>query len=1406
MAHQQQQQLAPSVNCSLDDIDLTALKDPAGIFELIEVVGNGTYGQVYKGRHTKTGQLAAIKVMDVTEDEEEEIKLEINVLKKYSNHRNIATYYGAFIKKSPPGKDDQLWLVMEYCGAGSVTDLVKSTKGQSLKEEWIAYICREILRGLSYLHSNKVIHRDIKGQNVLLTDNAEVKLVDFGVSAQLDRTIGRRNTFIGTPYWMAPEVIACDENPDATYDNRSDLWSLGITALEMAESQPPLCDLHPMRALFLIPRNSPPRLKSKKWSKKFHGFIDTVLVKDYHQRPYTENLLKHGFIKDQPTDRQVRIQLKDHIDRCKKRKQEKEREDYRYSGSDNDDDEPQLAGEHSSIVQAPGGDTLRRNFQQIQEGRLAAEQQQQQHHLMAQAQAQAAAAHAAAQAQAQLQQQQQQAAAAAAAAAHAAQQAQQAAQQQAQAQQPQANRQPKPPSRQQVEEPGPPARPPQRLIVVPDPPHANRPLPPTPKCGEPAGQTPQQQQRNSQNNFKPSLPPRRPEDHLDVLAAQLSELGVVFSQQPQPQTAAGGQGSQQQAQPEAPPRNNRQSSGLSSSGGSASGGGGSSKPAAALPPQSNNHLGQPVNPLDPLDSSDSDSEPDEPNDRARNDGTLLASDPPKPLPGLGPVSEDANTTTPLSHGSGGPPNRPLPPTPDDDDQAGDRTLIMKRKLEQNINRLQKSASTSQANVTPSRRGDESNLLRDWDFDRFFPKNANGPRGSGRGSPTTTASLSRSSQLSTLKADTKLQRASVAEAVTRPVPRGYQPLKAEPSASQSIAKEQGSASGSGSGSGSASGSGSSGSTSSPAHKRQDSDSRLPTNFERGFRRENSDFFPLAKRYSAVFSGATAAGSTAGSPSAQALQRSSAVYQRNSIYSSSISSKSKENAVPGAPGAAAAGTATASAKPGPAAATTTATATKGAAPKTSKSLANFHFLRPRREKTESVIVLQNAAVRAQRQQQLQQQQQQQQLQQQQQQQNRGGGGGGGGGGSSGVGADGTGLGTPGTRTSSVLPDLLSQASPATPPRHDKSSSEEKQRSFLTFGFGAGGSGPSRRESHVNVNVTPTSHEAANDTPEIRKYKKRFNSEILCAALWGVNLLIGTENGLMLLDRSGQGKVYQLISRRRFQQMEVLEGQNILVTISGKKNRVRVYYLSWLKSKILRTDGLSDQVERRNGWINVGDLQGAVHFKIVKYERIKFLVIALKDSIEIYAWAPKPYHKFMAFKNFGELEHRPLLVDLTIEDQSRLKVIYGSAEGFHAVDLDSAEVYDIYLPKHTQGAIIPHCIVALPNSNGMQLLLCYDNEGVYVNTVGRVSKNIVLQWGEMPTSVAYIGTGQIMGWGNKAIEIRSVESGHLDGVFMHKKAQRLKFLCERNDKVFFSSAKGASSCQIYFMTLNKPGMANW
>ncbi|KAL8180862.1 UNVERIFIED_CONTAM: Mitogen-activated protein kinase kinase kinase kinase 4 [Gekko kuhli] len=211
---------------------------------------------------------------------------------------------------------------------------------------------------------------------------------------------------------------------------------------------------------------------------------------------------------------------------------------------------------------------------------------------------------------------------------------------------------------------------------------------------------------------------------------------------------------------------------------------------------------------------------------------------------------------------------------------------------------------------------------------------------------------------------------------------------------------------------------------------------------------------------------------------------------------------------------------------------------------------------------------------------------------------------------------------------------------------------------------------------VNVNPTNIRPQSDSPEIRKYKKKFNSEILCSALWGVNLLVGTENGLWLLDRSGQGRVYSLISRRRFQQMDVLEGLNVLITISGKKNKLRVYYLSWLRNKILRND---PEVEKRQGWGPVGDLEGCVHYKVVKYERIKFLVIAVKNSVEVYAWAPKPYHKFMAFKSFTLLHQKPLLVDLTVENGQRLKVIYGSPNGFHAIDVDSGSVYDLYLPTH-------------------------------------------------------------------------------------------------------------------------------
>ncbi|CAI7997160.1 Misshapen-like kinase 1 [Geodia barretti] len=742
--------------------------------------------------------------MEVTEDEEEEIRLEVDVLRKFSYHQNIATYYGAFVQKGDGGQEDQLWLVMEYCGAGSVTDLVKSTRARSLKEDWIAFICREVLRGLSHLHKNRVIHRDIKGQNVLITDNADIKLVDFGVSAQLDRTIGKRNTFIGTPYWMAPEVIACDQDPTATYDYRSDQWSLGITAIEIAEGEPPLCSMHPMRALFLIPRNPPPRLKqTKKWSPRFINFIEQCLTKDPTKRPTSDELLRHPFVTEF-NERAVRIQVRDQLDRVKREVQIFDE---------------QLSDEEGGSLEIPtikkGGDDAAR--------------------------------------------------------------------------------------------PGPSAVSPSR-----------------------------------------------------------------------------------------------------------------------------------------------DEEEDEEDEESLGQETLL--------------------TARQSHAAEFSAGR-LP-------QYTEDTLII--------------------------HGDE------------------------------TQGAAENPQLAALAA------------------------------------RQG-----------------------PAQ------------------RQSFSYFPPDSRRST--------GGAAVPPT------------RPSTYEDPA----------------------------------------------------------------------------------------------------------------------------GHRLSMQLPGV---------------------------------NGGVKQEGGPKM------------SPEIRKYKRKFNGEILCGALWGVNLLVGTDNGLLLLDRSGHGKVFPLISRRKFAQMEVLEGLNVLVCINGRKNKLRVYYLSWLRNKIVKGDDVMEGTRSRHGFISVGELDQCVHFKVVQHGKMKFLCIATKTSIEVYAWAQKPYSKFMQYKSFPDVLHRPVLVDMVCEAPNKTKVLYASSMGFHAIDLENGVLQDLYLPSiGVRTTVTPHAIIPLPRSTG-ELLLCYNNEGVYINASGGRIKDVRLQWGEVPSSIALIGDSHVMGWGSKAIEIRAVESGQLDGVFMHKRTQKLRFLCERNDKVFFASIRTSSSSQVYFMALNR------
>ncbi|XP_041511783.1 mitogen-activated protein kinase kinase kinase kinase 4 isoform X17 [Chionomys nivalis] len=1287
---------------SLVDIDLSSLRDPAGIFELVEVVGNGTYGQVYKGRHVKTGQLAAIKVMDVTEDEEEEIKLEINMLKKYSHHRNIATYYGAFIKKSPPGHDDQLWLVMEFCGAGSITDLVKNTKGNTLKEDWIAYISREILRGLAHLHVHHVIHRDIKGQNVLLTENAEVKLVDFGVSAQLDRTVGRRNTFIGTPYWMAPEVIACDENPDATYDYRSDLWSCGITAIEMAEGAPPLCDMHPMRALFLIPRNPPPRLKSKKWSKKFFSFIEGCLVKNYMQRPSTEQLLKHPFIRDQPNERQVRIQLKDHIDRTRKKRGEKDETEYEYSGSEEEEEEvPEQEGEPSSIVNVPGESTLRRDFlrlqqenkersealrrQQLLQEQQLREQEEYKRQLLAERQKR-------------IEQQKEQ---------RRRLEEQQRREREARRQQEREQRRREQEEKRRLEE-----------------------LERRRKEEEERRRAEEEKRRveREQEYIRRQL--EEEQRHLEILQQQLlQEQAMLLHDHRRPHP---------QQQPQQPQQDR-------------------SKPSY--------HAPEPKPHYDPAD-------------RAREvQWSHLAS----LKNNVSPVSRSHSFSDPSPPKFAHHHLRSQDPCPPSRSEVLSQSSDSKSELP---DPTQKAWSRSDSDEVPPRVPVRTTSRSPVLSRRDSPLQGSGQQNSQAGQRNSTSSI---------------EPRLLWERVEKLVPR---PGSGSSSGSSNSGSQPGSHPGSQSGSGERFRVRSSSKSEGSPSQRLENVAKKPEEKKEVFRPlKPADLTALAKELRAV----------------EDVRPPHKVTDYSSSSEESGTTDEEEEDVE---------------QEGP------DDSTSG--PEDTRAASSLNLSNGETESVKTMIVHDDVEsepamtpskegtliVR------------QSTVDQKRASHHESNGFAG---------------------RIHLLPDLLQQShssstsstssspsssqptptmSPQTP--QDKLTANETQSasstlqkhksssSFTPFidprllqispssgttvtsvvGFSCDGmrpeairQDPTRKGSVVNVN--PTNTRPQSDTPEIRKYKKRFNSEILCAALWGVNLLVGTESGLMLLDRSGQGKVYPLINRRRFQQMDVLEGLNVLVTISGKKDKLRVYYLSWLRNKILHND---PEVEKKQGWTTVGDLEGCVHYKVVKYERIKFLVIALKSSVEVYAWAPKPYHKFMAFKSFGELVHKPLLVDLTVEEGQRLKVIYGSCAGFHAVDVDSGSVYDIYLPTHIQCSIKPHAIIILPNTDGMELLVCYEDEGVYVNTYGRITKDVVLQWGEMPTSVAYIRSNQTMGWGEKAIEIRSVETGHLDGVFMHKRAQRLKFLCERNDKVFFASVRSGGSSQVYFMTLGRTSLLSW
>uniref|UniRef100_A0AAZ3RJ44 non-specific serine/threonine protein kinase n=1 Tax=Oncorhynchus tshawytscha TaxID=74940 RepID=A0AAZ3RJ44_ONCTS len=1322
--------------------------------------GNGTYGQVYKGRHVKTGQLAAIKVMDVTGDEEEEIKAEINMLKKYSHHRNIATYYGAFVKKNPPGIDDQLWLVMEFCGAGSVTDLIKNTKGNSLKEEWTAYICREILRGLTHLHQHKVIHRDIKGQNVLLTENAEVKLGETGMQAdmqagsQTGRHAARQTDMQPDRHAARQTCSQTDRQPDRQPDRQ---------AARQTGSQTALCDMHPMRALFLIPRNPAPRLKSKKWSKKFQSFIESCLVKSHGQRPNTEQLLKHPFIRELPNERQVRIQLKDHIDRTKKKRGERDETEYEYSGSEEEEEERDM-GEPSSIINIPGESTLRRDFLRLQLAnkersealrRQQLEQQQNEEHkrlLLAERQKR-------------IEEQKEQ----------------RRRLEEQQRREREMRKQQEREQRRRYEEMEQLRRDEERRHAEREQVHTQVTL----KCEYKRKQMEEQRQAErlqrqlqQERAYLVSLQQQqqepRPQDNK-----QLYHYKDTAPNNDKPAWAKEVMRRAQSNSPRIPPKKHH-SFNLP---------GDASLSHLLLLPGYNPRSRPPSYPAQSSHSRErllqseghnvtvpcirvsctSDPAPDSSypillhpearrrspegrvqESRGRSPGRLVEersklnrqSSPALQHKVSNRISDPSLPPRSESFSSGGiqqartpPMHRPVEPQMAHLVQVKSHGLSGSQSLHDpaGVTGLSPSPSSDTPPSIPLPRLappldklDRSSWLRtDLDLPPKVPqrttsispalvrKNSpgNGPAGLA---PKAGAHLIRASNPDLRRTDVPMET----------------PLKRKSSGSSSSSSTPSSKGGSNErGANQAEGSG----ASAQETKEENRDMTLtrpsrPASYKRAV---DEDLTALAKELRELRQG-----EEPNRPPVKVTDYSSSSDESQSDEEGDGGSNDGSVSVSDIP------------RIMPAA---------GQSSGEVYGVMGGHNDSYGNRSQDSTLMMREY---------------------------------------------GMGSGS-GSKSSSFTPFVDPRVYGTSPTDDDDENSasalftnelllQEQEQARLN---------EARKISVVNVN--PTNIRPHSDTPEIRKYKKRFNSEILCAALWGVNLLVGTENGLMLLDRSGQGKVYNLINRRRFQQMDVLEGLNVLVTISGKKNKLRVYYLSWLRNRILHND---PEVEKKQGWVTVGELEGCVHYKVVKYERIKFLVIALKNSVEIYAWAPKPYHKFMAFKSFTDLQHRPQLVDLTVEEGQRLKVIYGSSVGFHVIDVDSGNPYDIYIPSHIQSQVTPHAIVVLPRTDGMEMLLCYEDEGVYVNTYGRITKDVVLQWGEMPTSVAYIHSNQIMGWGEKAIEIRSVETGHLDGVFMHKRAQRLKFLSERNDKVFFASVRSGGSSQVFFMTLNRSSMMNW
>ncbi|XP_064631281.1 serine/threonine-protein kinase 10-A-like isoform X2 [Lineus longissimus] len=275
-------------------------RDPSEIWEIVGELGDGAFGKVYKTKNKEDGSFAALKQVEIKDEEElDDYMVEIDILTEFK-HKNVVGLYEAFFY------NETLWMYIEFCGGGALDSIMMELE-KPLTEPQIRCICHEMCEALAFLHQCGVIHRDLKAGNVLLAMDGTVRLADFGVSAKNGDPKAKRDTFIGTPFWMAPEVISCETLKENPYDSSADIWSFGITLIELAQMEPPNHEMHPMRVLMKIHKADPPTLDvQSKWSKDFNDFIRICLNKTPEGRPTASDLLKHPFIKNVTDNRPVR--------------------------------------------------------------------------------------------------------------------------------------------------------------------------------------------------------------------------------------------------------------------------------------------------------------------------------------------------------------------------------------------------------------------------------------------------------------------------------------------------------------------------------------------------------------------------------------------------------------------------------------------------------------------------------------------------------------------------------------------------------------------------------------------------------------------------------------------------------------------------------------------------------------------------------------------------------------------------------------------------------------------------------------------------------------------------------------------------------------------------------------------